>query len=235
MRFANRSVPVRIASAVLAVLLCGAAAVTDAPQGSEESAVWTPKQLHFTYQGFTAHYSCDGLRDKVRAVLLKLGARKDLQVTETACAGDFGRPTPFPGVNIQMHVLQPASGKSADVAAAAVPARWHTVDLTGSRDPVDAAGDCELIEQIKQRILPKFSTRNVEFSSTCIPNQLTVGGTRLKAEVLMADQRATPPGVQPPRAPPPAAQPRGVEPQSAQPQGAPPQEAQPQPPPQGGG
>jgi hypothetical protein len=145
------------------------------------------------YQGFTSKYSCDGLRDKVRAVLLKLGARKDLQVTPTPCSGSLGTPTVFPGVTIRMNVLETANGKEYDAASPPVLAHWRSVDLTHSRDPIDAAGDCELIEQIKARILPLFTTRDVSYSSTCIPYQLTVGGTRLKADVLVAtEEGATP-------------------------------------------
>jgi hypothetical protein len=199
MRFANRIIPVRAAgAATLALALCGAV-LADAPKPTppvqndapEGYAVWTSKQLRFVYQGFTTKYSCDGLRDKVRAVLLKLGARKDLQVTPTPCSGSFGTPTPFPGVTIKMDVLETANGKEYDAASPPVPARWKLVDLTRSRDPIDAAGDCELIEQVKARILPLFTTRDVSYSSTCIPYQLSVGGTRLKAEVLVAADEGT--------------------------------------------
>ena len=58
------------------------------------------------------------------------------------------------------------------------------------RDPVDAAGDCELIGQIKQKVLPLFATRSVDYSSTCERHHLLVGATRLKAEVLVADESA---------------------------------------------
>jgi len=63
------------------------------------------------------------------------------------------------------------------------------VELTTERDPLREAGDCELIEQVKTRVLPLFTTRNVDYHSSCIPNQLQVGGTVLKAEVLIADEQ----------------------------------------------
>src|SRR5579884_669143 len=43
--------------------------------GTPQAAKWVKKKINFTYQGFTTHYSCQGLRDKVRDVLLQLGAR----------------------------------------------------------------------------------------------------------------------------------------------------------------
>ncbi len=41
-------------------------------------AVWKEQHLEFSYMGRTARYSCEGLRDKMRSLLLDLGARRDL-------------------------------------------------------------------------------------------------------------------------------------------------------------
>jgi hypothetical protein len=155
---------------------------------SRESAVWAPKELNFVYQGFTTEYSCDGLQEKMRKVLIKLGARHDIEVRGWGCTRLEG-PDPFAGVRIKMNVLQPAGKQGGQ----AVPARWQMVDLMAGpddRDPVDAAGDCELIGQIKQKVLPLFATRSVDYSSTCERHHLLVGATRLKAEVLVADESA---------------------------------------------
>lgn len=193
MRFKNpgeRSLhrPVAALTAVT-VLTCASAWAdpqSDASAGSgRESAVWAPKELNFVYQGFTTNYSCDGLQDKMKKILLKLGARDDIQVRGWGCTQLTG-PDPFAGVRIRMNVLQPAGKQGGQ----AVPAHWQRVDLLADpddRDPVDAAGDCELVEQIKQKVLPLFATRNVDYSATCVRRQLLVGATRLKAEVLVAD------------------------------------------------
>jgi len=187
---------IRIA-AVLATLagVCAPAAWAAAPDGDNASlAAWAPKELRFIYQGFTTRYSCDGLRDKVRSALLALGARKDLAVHEWACASPPDRPDPFPGVNIKMQVLTPLSATAAAPDATAVAAHWKTVDLRLNRDALSENGDCELIEQIKQSILPLFTTRNVEYSSNCVPHQLSAGGTLLRAEVLISDAPDKKPG-----------------------------------------
>jgi hypothetical protein len=189
--------PLRIASmAVLAALLCGPvwAETPDSASGAVP-AEWTPKEMRFIYMGFTAKFSCDGLADRMRQVLLLLGARKDLRVSPTACASGFGRPDPFPGVTIKMNVLEPADSKGAqgNASAQTVPAHWKMVDVDSAlaRDPLWRAGQCELLEQIKQTILPMFSARNVHYQSNCIPNQLNVGATQLKAELLIADPQDT--------------------------------------------
>jgi hypothetical protein len=175
---------------VLLVLLGSSAAVRADDAGVQ--ALWTAKKLQFTYMGFTARYSCDGLSDKVKKVLLELGARADLKVTATGCSGGFGRPSRFPGVSATVQVLQPVGDQTPGPDTTVIATHWKNVVVAPKGEPLNAAGDCELTEQIKQRILPLFTTRNVDYSSTCIPNQLQVGGTRLSADVLIADPPAAP-------------------------------------------
>ncbi len=178
-----------VALALLATTSVGSAQVGAAQGEAGESAVWKPKELNFTYMGFTTRYSCEGLASKVKTVLLALGARKDVVAFGTGCAASYGRPTPFPGVQIRMNVLEPApavpAGGTGDPAA--VPAHWKSVDLKLDRDPVSEAGECELVEQIKQKIIPLFAARSVEFKSNCVPHQLSPGGTWLVAQVLTPD------------------------------------------------
>jgi len=165
------------------------AAAGAAPAAPMEAAVWTPKEVQFTYMGFTTHYTCDGLRDTVREMLLQLGARKDdLKVYETPCSGDPNRPNPFPGVKIKMSVLTPVSGTTpADVQP--VQAQWKTVKLPYRENGLNAAGQCELLEQFNKTVMPLFTTRNVDLNATCVPHQLNSIGTKLQAEVLVTDQK----------------------------------------------
>ena len=146
-----------------------------------------PKELNFVYQGFTTKYSCDGLRDKVRGVLLDLGVqKKDLQVRESGCSSSSGRPDPFPGVRVKMNVLTPAAGSDDSP----VDAHWKAVDLKlrDSSFSIDS-GECELVEQIRSRIVPLFTTRNVELSTNCVPHQASASRPVLKLEVLVVDQK----------------------------------------------
>jgi hypothetical protein len=185
----SRTVRQTALAAVAALLACaawGADAQGTAAPGEATSAVWAPKQLHFVFMGFTAHYSCDGLRDKIRHVLTELGARPDFEVNFAGCSSPLGRPDPFPGVNIKMNVLQAADPR--DSSAQVVGAHWRKVDLHLDKDPVWEASDCELLEQIKERILPLFTTRNVDFASNCVPHQAFLG-TRLSADLLFPDSK----------------------------------------------
>jgi hypothetical protein len=159
----------------------GPQAFADATSGNE-AGVWVQKEVNFQYVGFTTKYTCDGLRDKMRRILLWLGARDDLKLTGYGCMG-VNSPETTPGVRIVMHVLQPASA----TAGQTVEAHWKTVDLFAAHDLLDAARDCELIAQLNRQVLPLFAARDVDYSATCSVHTPLVGGTRLKANVLVAN------------------------------------------------
>jgi len=194
MQYCRRWIAVRVAAAaVFALSLAAGALAAEPPAVSSPPtwAVWAPKELRFTYMGFTSHYSCDGLADKMRMILLQLGARPDLKIRAVPCSGSFGRPTEFPGVTVNMNVPTPWDAAGANATVTPVPAHWKLVELSTDRDPLREAGDCELIEQVKAHVLPLFTARNIEYRSTCVPNQLQIGGTVLKAELLIADDQQT--------------------------------------------
>jgi hypothetical protein len=171
-------------AATLGLLLCSAV-YADSGDGGQP-AVWAQKEFQFTYLGFTTKYSCDGLLDKMRTILLEFGARKqDLKISYWGCAALYGRPDPFPGVAVKMSVLVPTDSPGA---AQTVPSHWKAVKLKLDRSSVSEAGECELVEQVKQKVLPVFTTRNVDLRNNCVPHQLTPGGTLLTAEVLAPDQ-----------------------------------------------
>ena len=158
-------------------------------------AQWADKELTFVYQGFTTKYSCDGLRDKMRGVLLDLGAeKKSLKVVQLGCSSPAGRPDPFPGVRVKMRVLQPAGGNTDPPP---VPAHWKAVDLKLRDSFTTDSGECELVEQIRQKVLPLFAARNVELQTNCIPHQASATRPTLKLEVLAPDAAQHPAGTPP--------------------------------------
>ncbi|HEY3785195.1 MAG TPA: hypothetical protein VGL55_07950 [Steroidobacteraceae bacterium] len=192
------AVPVAVASLLSGV--CLAAEGTPADESGQQ-AVWTQKELSFVFQGFTTRYSCDGLKDKMTSALLQLGAnKKDLQVHETGCVRGFGRPDFFPGVRVKMTVLQPAAS-STDSSQAPVAAHWKpiAVNLRDVNSYPNDSGECELYEQIRDKVLPLFTTRNVNLSGTCVPHQESAAGPSLKLEVLQPDATAPVASTQPSR------------------------------------
>jgi hypothetical protein len=152
---------------------------------AHEFALWVPLQLNFQYRELTTQYSCSGLQERVKGILLELGARADLDVRPYGCTNLTG-PDPFAGVKIRMSVLEPAGSRPG------LAAHWKRVDLLANRELLRAAGDCELIEQIAQKILPLFTVRNVDYTARCQPRSLQPGATRLRTDVLLADQSPRP-------------------------------------------
>jgi hypothetical protein len=183
---ARRNAP--FTAVFLVVSLCAAAGSAPAAADSADvAAAWVPKEVNFVYVGFTTKYTCDGLQAKMRRILLQLGARDDLKVERYGCMR-VNAPETTPGVRIVMHVLQPASATAGETVAA----HWKSVDVLADRNPVDAALDCELIAQLNRDVLPLFAPRHVDYSAACAANKPLVGGTRLKADVLVPDQDAVP-------------------------------------------
>ena len=94
----------------LVVGTSGIARADDAVQ-----AVWKRQELSYTYQGFTSTYTCDGLQDKVRDILLALGANKeDLRISSNGCIGT--RPSPAPSLRIRVSMPVPVTGETGQAA-----------------------------------------------------------------------------------------------------------------------
>jgi len=173
--------------------LCGAsrAAADDAPAAVEhQSAVWQEHKYSFDFLGFTSTYSCDGLADKLKILLLAAGARPDVKAQPGACASSFGRPDKFARADLTFYTLAPAATASPAAVGAGSPAAvdgaWHSVALSSHKPRELATGDCELVEQFKSGVLPLFTTRNVEEHTTCIPHQDSGSVIDLKFESLSA-------------------------------------------------
>jgi hypothetical protein len=159
------------------------------------AAHWVERKFNYVYQGFTTKYSCDGLRDTVRDLILDLGARRaDLDVKESGCTNLNG-PEEFPGVAARFSVLVPVTtdevGKVG--AAAALPAQWQTVDLVRKTGSGYLQAPCELLEQLKEKLLPMFTTRNLNFRSSCMPHQVSPGQIQFTVDVLRAAPAAPAP------------------------------------------
>lgn len=185
--WAVRRIAALAAGLVCAAVCAGAVPTPTAADSEHVAAVWVPKEVNFVYVGFTTKYSCDGLMDKVRRMLLVLGARDDLKVIGYNCMG-VNAPETTPGVRIAMHVLQPVSAAVGQPVAA----RWKRVDLLAHRDLFDAARDCELVAQLDRDVLPLFAARDVDYGATCSVHTPLTGGTRLTLDVLVPEQGTTP-------------------------------------------
>jgi len=159
-------------------------------QDAAVPAVWKEQSIHFYYFGRTSRYSCDGMRDKLRAILETMGVRRDMKAVAIGCAATGDVRNLFessPSVDLVF-----SSPSLPDASAKPV----HPGDLT----PLDAqyeaftiatdafqnmqVGDCELVEEFVRQILPKLTTRDVHSDITCIPHELSGSHYSVRGEVL---------------------------------------------------
>jgi hypothetical protein len=200
--------------AVMAAQNCAAAA---APQpaaqpgapvaGIPVAAVWREQHLDFFYVGRTSRYSCDGLRDKVRAMLLDLGARRDLKIEAIGCedTGQMRARSPAPSLNITFsapalpdRTVKPLH--EGDLSA--TDARFESFTIASDTFRNLGFGDCELVEEFTHQILPKLVTRALKSDITCVPHQASGSRFLVRGEILKplprAEQAAGSPGVRVP-------------------------------------
>ena len=174
------------------------------------SAVWVERELTFTYMPLTSYYSCDGLRDKVRWILAELGAKPGFKVVSRGCIEVQG-PEVFPGVKIvaafpaaatpellaqlaseasKRQLAARATGKPEPVAEATAQfaARVRRVEFKSGGSSADDLqdGDCELMEQLRDRAFGPLGVTVVEDRIHCVPRQVSIGAVRMTVEVLEA-------------------------------------------------
>jgi hypothetical protein len=156
-----------------------------AAPGAAEQGIWQKHEYNFAYMGFTTTYSCDGLADKVKLLLIAAGARQDAKSRAGACANGFGRPDKFARASLTFYTLAPvASGTSPD--GKPVDAVWRPVSFAYRSPRELTTGDCELVEQFRNNVLPMFTTRNVDNHTTCVPHQESGSNISLRFESLAA-------------------------------------------------
>jgi hypothetical protein len=82
-----------------------------------------------------------------------------------SCARGFGVPDKLAEAKVTFSTLQ------ASPSDTSVDGVWRHVELS-ARHPFELqSGDCELIEQFRDTLLPMFATRNVKHQITCVPHQ----------------------------------------------------------------
>jgi|SRR5271169_486916 len=170
-------------------LLCGAvfwtASFADGAPASVDPGVWQKHVYTFQFMGFTTTYSCDGLADKVKILLLAAGARSDSKSRPGVCSRGWGRPDKFAQANLTFYTLVPVGGDSS-ADGAPVNGTWRPIRFAVRSPRELAPGDCELIEQFRSLLLPMFATRNIDSHTTCVPHQESGSVINLKFESFAA-------------------------------------------------
>ena len=146
--------------------------------------VWQKHQYSFQFLGFTSTYSCDGLASKIKVLLIAAGARQDAKAVSGGCAQGYGVPDKFARADLTFYTLAPA-GNGGDPSTL-IKGVWRSVTIADRSPREVAAGDCEVVEQFRDKVLPMFTTRNLDNRMTCIPNQTSGSAINLKFEVFAA-------------------------------------------------
>jgi hypothetical protein len=173
------------------LLFALASRAADPLAGTPVQAVWKEQRLEFSYLGRTSRYSCQGLRDKMRSLLLDLGARRDLQVSLLGCdeSAPLGRGYIGPRLNLVFStpVLPGPSAKPLHAGdLLPVDARYEPFTLTSDAFRNYGVGDCELVQEFAREILPRLSARNVKQDITCVPYQASGSRFFVRGEILRA-------------------------------------------------
>lgn len=164
-------------------------------------AKWKPQEIRYSYSGFTTAYSCDAAEDKVKAVLKEVGAHPQTKVRATGCT----RSRPSRNFFITVTTATPVPASAADTAELGkseqellarmgsknavsleeFPATWKTIDLSRERKLDLQPGDCELMEGLRDHVLPKLSVKVVSDKVQCTPKQLSLQTPELKVSALV--------------------------------------------------
>ncbi len=196
-----------LASGLLAVLgTISSALAAQESQSKPVQAVWKPQEFTFHYQSFTTFYSCESLESKLQQILNQLGAKGEVRVRSADC----GRgPVRMPRAEIalispveatQEAIAEIKKGESRRQLAAKVageranavelaeqfPAQWKRVTIGRGRDsPALEGGDCELLDQVRRKILPKLAVRVVQDNTPCPPNSTSLTRPSLVVDALI--------------------------------------------------
>jgi len=166
------------------LVFCGVTLAATAGESAAETGqgVWQKHDYNFQFLGFTSTYSCDGLASKLKVLLITAGAREDAKAASVGCSGDYGVPDKFAQSRLTFYTLAPVGG--GENASPPINGVWRSVAFA-ERSPREVAlGDCELVEQFRDKVLPMFTTRNVDNRMTCVPNQVSGSVINLKFEAF---------------------------------------------------
>jgi hypothetical protein len=161
--------------ASVCLALCACFMGHAAPVGTSVDAIWRTQRLEFHYRSTSASYTCPGLKARLSAILRSVGVHESMAMT---CQGSEAARN----IEIQLRASSPVEATAANVAAeteydgkqrllahlngtqlpsaADLPrfsASWQRIDVHRQRQVRLAPGDCELLQQVRKQLLPKFA------------------------------------------------------------------------------
>ena len=158
--------------------LSAVCAAADSSSGSAQPAVWQHHDDTMTYFATTSSYTCDGIEEKTRQVLLYMGARPDLKVS-ASCPYRL-RPVVHALVHVDFNTLVPATAGEPNT----LPAHWANMVLRPHRPDFMDMGECDFVNQLKGLLTKDFSLRDVQYDTACTAHSTTIEDYRVSGEVL---------------------------------------------------
>ena len=198
----------RVAALLLTAAVPFGVYAAESTQGSAPvQSVWQPQEIKYSYVGFTTAYNCEAFESKLKSILKSVGAHPETKVRASGC--DQNRPsrnffvtittaTPVPateeaikrikssGYSESQQKLLEKLGKKSPVSSDQFPAQWQTVDLAQDRKLDLQPGDCELMEGLRDHVLPKLEIKVIENGVQCTPKRLSIQTPQLKVSSLVA-------------------------------------------------
>jgi hypothetical protein len=146
-----------------------------------EPALWQHHDAEIQYFARGTSYSCNGIEDKVRQILLYAGARRDLRVRASGCDQGPFLPSHMASIKVDFYALAPA----ADAATAeAVTGQWVTLSMTPVRSQFLHPSDCDLVRAMKSVLTTSFSWHGLDFGASCFPYAGAANSFAVKGAVL---------------------------------------------------
>jgi hypothetical protein len=173
-------------------LSTAAPARADSPEVASErviEAIWRVQHLDFTYNSHRHQYTCDSLKNKVRAILRSMGAHETLTI-DAGCSGNLI----VQQMSARISIAAPVEATVENVRAATTfdaraqlvarlhdkrlptatdlerfPASWRRVSLSRDNRLDLDAGDCELLDSIRRQLLPQLSVSVRAWGRLCSP------------------------------------------------------------------
>ena len=173
----------RHVKAIISVVLSsslslGVYAAAAEPAGTGESASWQHHQEVIDYYGVTASYTCTGIEDKLKELLKYLGARPDFKVVPLCARQESAMHQVF--ARLDFYSLAP----SAEGAAGATTGHWIPIDISPTDPLFRDRGECELFQNLKNVITKDFAVRDIQYKTTCTPNDTTLQDYKVTGEIL---------------------------------------------------
>jgi hypothetical protein len=179
----------KLTLAALALCCCAVglpSLAADPAPGAPVPGTWVFHEDTFFYYGLTSLYSCSSIEDKVKDILVDLGARKDAVVLANGCPHGELAPGRSANVRAKFYTLVPANDAGATGAVSAVSAHWTALELSPRHPSFVGDGDCELVRDMKDLLSKNFSLRDLNYRTDCVPYELQLNGFAVTGEVFKA-------------------------------------------------